>query len=98
MVNIVYKDELEKIFVGDIDIVVHAAAYKHRSFLCGFNPKMAVLNNILGTKNIIDLSNASQGKKVVLISTDKAVRPTNIMGATKRVCELYAPKFIYKQN
>jgi len=58
--------------------------------LCEQNPRSAVINNIIGTKNVIDACIKSKIKNFVLISTDKAVRPTNVMGATKRVCEIYA--------
>ncbi len=90
MLSIKEREALEEVFINySPDVVLHAAAYKHVP-LCEENIESAVQNNIFGTKNVIDLSVAHDVSKFLLVSTDKAVRPTNVMGTTKRVCELYA--------
>ncbi len=90
MQSVVNKSDIERTFHQyQPDIVIHAAAYKHVP-LVEANISEAIQNNIIGTKNVIDSAIKYNVEKVVLISTDKAVRPTNVMGTTKRICELYA--------
>jgi UDP-N-acetyl-D-glucosamine 4,6-dehydratase len=88
--NILDKMSLDSIMnMSKPDIVIHAAAYKHVP-LCEANIQSAIMNNVQGSCNVIDSAIAYNVPKIVIISTDKAVRPTNVMGTTKRIVELYA--------
>ena len=89
VISILNKDILDNLFKKyNPNIVLHAAAYKH-VHLSEYSYSSTILNNIQGTKNVVDLSIKYSISKFVLISTDKAVKPTNVMGATKSIAELY---------
>ena len=79
------------------EILFHAAAHKHVPLMEN-NPEEAIKNNIFGTKNVAECCLKYKLESVVLISTDKAVNPTNVMGATKRVCEMIFQKYSEKDS
>ncbi|WNY99515.1 UDP-N-acetyl-alpha-D-glucosamine C6 dehydratase (UDP-GlcNAc C6 dehydratase) [Sulfurospirillum sp. 'SP'] len=98
MQSVLNEPLMEKAFaLYQPEIVVHAAAYKHVP-LVESNLEESILNNVLGTKICIDLAIKHKVQKFILISTDKAVRPTNVMGTTKRICELYAQNVDAKET
>ncbi len=88
LADILDHGQLEKVFEEEKPhVVFHAAAYKHVPML-ELNPWEAVSNNVIGTRNIIEIVKKIQAERFVLVSTDKAVRPANVMGASKRLAEL----------
>ena len=77
-------------------VIFHAAAYKHVPLMEDF-PTQAILANVLGTKNMADMAIKYNAERFVMISTDKAVNPTNVMGASKRIAEIYVQSLFLKQ-
>ncbi|HQE11459.1 MAG TPA: nucleoside-diphosphate sugar epimerase/dehydratase [Flavipsychrobacter sp.] len=84
---------MEQLFdVYNPEVIYHVAAYKHVP-LMELNPSVAVLNNVLGTKILAELAVAYLAEKFVMVSTDKAVNPTNVMGASKRIAEIFTQSY-----
>ncbi len=92
------RDAMDMVFKDyHPEVVYHAAAYKHVP-LMEENPSQAILTNVEGTKNVADLSCLYKVKNFVMVSTDKAVNPSNVMGASKRIAEKYVQSLQLKSN